>query len=87
MKIPQTTRFRRNRLALQNRKEGGFVATVLFIALLAIMLTLATAGGMAIIHLHNEVKLLEREQIKRLNSSITNSVAVAHKGITRVNSK
>lgn len=87
MKIPQTTRFRRNRLPHRNRKEGGFVATVLFVALLTIMLMLATASGMAIIHLHNEVKLLEREQIKRLNSSATNSVAVTHENTTGVNPK
>ena len=87
MKTPQTTRSRRNRLPLQNRTEGGFVATVLFIALLAIMLMLATAGGMAIIHLHNEVKLLEREQIKRVDLSTTNSVAVARGSVAGVNSK
>ncbi|HTV39500.1 MAG TPA: hypothetical protein VMF08_02920 [Candidatus Sulfotelmatobacter sp.] len=63
------------------------MATVLFITLLAIMLTLATAGGMAIIHLHNEVKTLEREQIRRLSLSATNSVAGAHANVTALNSK
>lgn len=87
MKISQTTQFRRNRLALKNRKEGGFVATILFIALLTIMLMVTTAGGMAIIHLHNEVKVLEREQIKRLNFSATNSVSIAHVNVTEMNSK
>ena len=87
MKISQTTHFRRRRIALQNQKQGGFVATVLFIALLTIMLMLATAGGMAIIHLHREVKILEREQIRRLNLSETNSVAIAHVSVTEANSK
>ena len=86
MKFSQTTRFRRDRLAFKSRKQGGFVATVLFIALLTIMM-LATAGGMAIIHLHREVKVLEREQIKRLNLSATNSVSIAHVNVVEVNSK
>ena len=85
MKINQTTHFRRTLLALRNRREGGFVATVLYIALLTIMLMLATAGGMAMIHLHKEVKVLEREEIKRLNLSATNSVS--HVSVTEVNSK
>ena len=66
MKISQTKHVRMRRFGIRNGKESGFVATVLFIALLTIMLMLATAGGMAIIHLHQEVKVLEREQIKRL---------------------
>lgn len=83
MKISLTKRFSRARFG----KEGGFAATVLFITLLTIMLLLATAGGMALIHLHKEVKVLEREQIKRLNSSITNSVAIPPANVTPMNSK
>jgi hypothetical protein len=76
-----------NRAGLHGRREDGFVATMLFIGLLAIMLMLATAGGMALIHLHDEVKVLERQQIKRLDTSITNSVAISHASITRVETK
>jgi hypothetical protein len=57
------------------RREGG-MATVFFIALLAIMLILVTAESRALFHLHREVKLLEQQQVKRLDASQTNSVAV-----------
>lgn len=62
--------------SLAGRKEGGFVATLLFIALLVIMLMLATAGGMAVVHLHNEVKVLERQQFKKFNVPATNAVTI-----------
>jgi hypothetical protein len=55
------------------RKESG-MATVIFIALLAIMMILVMAESRALFHLHREVKLLEQKQIKRLNSSPTNAV-------------
>jgi hypothetical protein len=51
------------------------MATVIFIALLAIMLILVTAESRALIQLRREVKLLQKQQIKRLNFSQTNSVA------------
>ena len=50
------------------------MATVLFIALLAIMMILVTAEARALIHLRREVKLMEQQQIKRLNNSPTNAV-------------
>ena len=56
-----------------NNSERG-MATVIFIALLAIMLILVTAESRALIRLHREVKLLESQQIKRLNGPQTNSV-------------
>lgn len=77
----------RSLAGLPGGKEDGFVATVLFIGLLAIMLMLATAGGMALVHLHDEVKVLERQQIKRLDLSVTNSAAISHPNITRVDIK
>ncbi len=52
------------------------MATVIFIALLAIMLILVTAESRALIQLRREVKLLQQQQIKRLNLSQTNSMAV-----------
>jgi hypothetical protein len=58
------------------RTEHG-MATVIFIALLAIMLILVTAESRALIQLRREVKLLQQQQIKRLNFSQTNSVVVA----------
>ncbi len=61
-----------------NARERGVVATVLFIALLAIMLILVTAESRALFHLHREIKFLEQQQVKRLNSVPTNSVSVVN---------
>ncbi|MFZ0827275.1 MAG: hypothetical protein WAO02_07615 [Verrucomicrobiia bacterium] len=58
----------------KRRKDGS--ATVVFIALLAIMMMLVTAEGRALFQLHREVKLLEQQQIKRLNNSQTDPAAV-----------
>ena len=61
------------------RNEIG-MATLIFIALLAIMMILVTAESRALIHLRREVKLLEQQQMKRLtvagslNGSSTNAV-------------
>ena len=55
------------------RSESG-MATILFIALLAIMMILVTAEARALMHLRREVKFLEQQQIKRLNGSPTNVV-------------
>jgi hypothetical protein len=48
------------------------MATVIFIALLAIMLILVMAESRALIQLRREVKFLQKQQIKRLNLSQTN---------------
>ncbi len=60
----------------QHSDEQG-MATVVFIALLAIMMILVTAESRALLHLHREVKLLEQQQIKRLNAPATNTVSTA----------
>jgi hypothetical protein len=59
----------------KRRTERG-MATVIFIALLAIMLILVTAESRALIQLRREVKLLQQQQIKRLNLSQANSMAI-----------
>jgi hypothetical protein len=51
-----------------HKNENG-LATIVFISLLAIMVLLAAANTAALIHLHRDVKLLEQQQIKRLNGS------------------
>jgi len=61
-----------------NRKGERGMATVVFIALLAIMMILVTAESHALFRLHREVKLLEQQQVKRLNNSQANPVAVTH---------
>ena len=53
------------------------MATVVFIALLAIMMILVMAESRALFHLHREVKFLEQQQIKRLNTMQTNTVSTA----------
>lgn len=76
MRIHSIEKFMQGHSGVRCRREGGFVATVLFIALLVIMLMLATAGGMAVVRLHNEVKVMERQQIKKFNVTATNSVSI-----------
>ena len=61
------------------RKHNQGLATIVFIALLAIMMILITAESRALFNLHREVKLLEQQQIKRLNSAATNTVLTAIK--------
>jgi hypothetical protein len=56
------------------RGEGGMV-TVLFIGLLAIMMILVAAESRSLYLLHHNVRLLEQQQIKRLNSEATNAVS------------
>jgi len=56
------------------RNEGG-MATIVFIVLVTIMVILMTANIRALIHLHRETQLLERQQIKRLAAPTTNSVS------------
>jgi hypothetical protein len=56
------------------RNEGG-MATIVFIVLVTIMVILMTANIRALIHLHRETRLLERQQIKRLAAPTTNSVS------------
>jgi hypothetical protein len=53
------------------------MATVLFIALLAIMMVFVLVEGNALIRLHREVKLIEQQQLKRLNGPATNTVSTA----------
>jgi hypothetical protein len=59
--------------AAVRRNESG-MATVVFIILLAIMMILVTAESRALLHLRREVKLVEQQQLKRLNGSQTNTV-------------
>jgi hypothetical protein len=59
------------------RRESG-MATILFIALLAIMMILVTAETRALIHLRHEVKFLEQQQIKRLNHPPASAVVAAN---------
>ncbi|HZI34058.1 MAG TPA: hypothetical protein VFF11_17095 [Candidatus Binatia bacterium] len=59
--------------ALKRSKNG--MATVVFIALLAIMVILLTAEARSLIHLRQETQFLQQQQIKRLNTAPTNKVA------------
>ena len=49
---------------------------MVFTVLLAIMMILVMAESRALYNLHREVKLLEKQQIKRLNGQQTNAVVV-----------
>ena len=59
------------------RKGERGTATVVFIALLTIMMILVTSESRALFSLHREVKLLEQQQIKRLNAAPTNTISTA----------
>lgn len=61
-------------VAPRGPRESGMV-TVIFIALLAIMMTLVMVETSSLIRLRREVKLMEQQQLKRLNGPQTNSVA------------
>jgi hypothetical protein len=80
MKIPAKNFFQGNQpgRGMSKRSEGGMV-TVIFIALLAIMMILVTANSRALFHLRCEVKFMEQQQLKRLNASATNTVSTAIK--------
>lgn len=68
------------------RSEGGSVVkadhsssdrgmiTLIFIALLAIMMILVMVESSSLVRLNREVKLLEHQQTKRLNGPQTNTV-------------
>ena len=58
------------------RSESGS-ATFIFITLLLIMLILVTVNGKALSRLHREVRFIEQQQIKRLNTASTNAVAIS----------
>lgn len=59
------------------RKSEAGSATVVLIALLAIMMILVTANTKSLFILHREVKLLEQQQVKRLDGSQTNSAVIS----------
>lgn len=66
---------------MRKRNEDG-MATIIFITLLAIMMILVTAEARALFHLHREVKFLEQQQIKRLNTIPTNTVTAAQSSVS-----
>ena len=65
----------RSNFTARKRNESGS-ATVVFIALLLIMVILVTVNGKALFRLHREVKFMEQQQIKRLTASQTNVVVI-----------
>jgi hypothetical protein len=50
--------------------------TLVFVGLLAIMMILVMAESRALSNLHQDLKLMERDQIKRLNGPTSGAVAV-----------
>lgn len=80
MKISQP-----NFLDLSRRKEQGLVMALMLITLLAIMMILVAANSMAVNRLHQEVKLLQQNQLKRLDGFQTNASAanLAIKNLTQ----
>lgn len=66
------------RAAAPRRAEQGMV-TVIFIALLAIMMILLMVENSSIIRLHREVKLLEQRQARQISAIPTNAIPFAAK--------
>lgn len=60
---------RNSQFATRNSERG--MISVIFIALLAIMMILLTANSRALLHLRREVKFMEQQQIKRLDAANT----------------
>jgi hypothetical protein len=77
MKIPQPNY--KCGLAAPKHGEGGMI-TLIFIALLAIMMILVMVENSSLIRLHREVKLLEHQQLQRLNGPQTNTVSTLTSG-------
>ena len=73
------------KIVLQKNESG--LATIMFITLLAILVLLAVANTAALIHLHRDVKLLEQQQIKRLNASQAAPVMAVNLSVNNTNSK
>jgi hypothetical protein len=67
---------RTSSLTKRARQQDGS-ATIMFTILLAIMLILVSAEMRSLSQLHSEMRLLDKQQIKRLNHSLTNTVTVA----------
>jgi hypothetical protein len=65
--------------------ECGSV-TLVFIALLAIMVILVAANGRALIYLHREIKLVDQKEIQRLYAAQAQAV-VAGQTATPAESK
>ena len=74
MKIPHKPFSRRYGALAVGRDERG-MATIIFVALLAIMMILIMASATPLVQLRIEEKLIEQKQIERLNASQTNAVA------------
>ena len=75
MKIKANSEFRIPNSECAMRPSERGMATLIFIALLAIMLVLVMAESTALFHLHREMQLLERHQIQRLDAAQTNTIA------------
>jgi hypothetical protein len=72
--------FKINQPKTRDASQGApGMVTVIFIALLAIMMVLVMVESSAVIRLHREVKLLEKQQIERLHPAQTNLVTIAIK--------
>lgn len=61
--------------AIRRARQRG-TAVVVLLAMLAIMMILVAANGRTIFHLQRELRLIERQQVQRLNAAQTNAVIV-----------
>ncbi len=64
-----------SRKSPRTRQRG--MATVVILVLLGMVLTFIFANLAALAHLHGEIKLIERSQLRRLNHTSTNAVPIS----------
>jgi hypothetical protein len=57
------------RISGQRRGEGGFAAVVVMVAILAVLMIYTTANVRVLVHLQNELKLIEQQQLRCLNGA------------------
>jgi hypothetical protein len=57
------------RISGQRRGEGGFAAVVVMVAILAVLMIYTTANVRVLVHLQNELKLIEQQQLRRLSGA------------------
>lgn len=58
----------------RRNSQGGFVAVVIMFILLSMVLAFIVANGRMVTDLHSEIRLIEKNQMRRLQQASTNAV-------------
>ena len=57
----------------RRNSQGGFVAVVIMFILLSMVLAFIVANGRVVTDLHSEIRLIEKNQMRRLQQAQTNA--------------